>query len=63
MPVAGSQGKAELEKALEQGMLQDEAERLSSLADEDDLDDETAELVLSVISELETRLERIEARD
>jgi 8-oxo-dGTP pyrophosphatase MutT (NUDIX family) len=90
MAVVGSPGDAELERALSEGLTQDELERTADQdrleedegpavpeplylgsdglddvdPDLDDLDDETLDLALSVIGDLEARLERLEgARD
>ncbi len=92
-PIVGSGGHAELERALGEGMLADEAERsgadqdrlgeegpavpaplypiadqeegLEDLVDDpdpDDISDEDADLILSVIGDLEERMARLEER-
>ena len=76
-PVVGSPGDAELERSLEQGMLQDELERTADQdhldqdglddvddpdLDEDDLDDATFDFISGVIDLLDARLAKIEDR-
>jgi hypothetical protein len=58
VPVVNSESHAELKRALEDGMLQDELDRMAD--DEGDLDEETATLALAAIEALEARLSQIE---
>ena len=71
MPVVGSQSHGELERSLTEGMIQDEAERLADQdhlgedglddvdPDPDDLDDETLDLALSAIEDIDARLAKL----
>ncbi len=72
VPVVGAQGNGELERALDEGLIQDELERTANPdrlggdglddvdPDPDDLDDELADLILSQLEALDARLRKIE---